>query len=312
MTLRRAGQEWEFVSEEALENFVWTNLKCLLSLNPLKRQYFVKGEICDILAVDDSGQLVVLELKNSEDRYIVQQLTRYYDSLLEEKPFKEEIDYDKPVRLVAVAPIFHKHNFIDCKYNKLALEFLQFEVLKREQLFYLRLKTTDGKQVSKLEIPYREIDAAIIGENIPTPPSMLLEWLGTYNSEQQEAILKIRKQILSFDQRIEEITESKSIKYGRGKTKLCAELCFQRKSREIVLFLWLYIPNYRKRQAVGRMQIRTSDWSDYLDFAHVPKGISKMEFGRINLYYLEEEGERVRGYLDELVDEALETWLRRL
>lgn len=311
MILRRAGQGWEFVTEEALEDFVWTNIKLLFGLTPLKRQYFVKGEICDILALD-GRQLVVLELKNSEDRYVVQQLTRYYDSLIEEKPFVEEIDYDKFVRLIAVSPIFHKHNYIDRKYNKLELEFLQFKVLKEEQNFYLKLSNNNEKQVSKLEIPYREIEPAIIGGGIATPPSMLLEWLGTYNSEQQEAVLTIRKQILSFDQRIEEMTESKSIKYGRGKTKLCAEFCFQRKLREIVLFLWLYIPNYRKRQAVGRMQIRTSDWSVYLDFAHVPKGISKMELGRIKLYYLVEEGKHVRGYLDELVDEALETWIRRL
>lgn len=311
MTLRITRQGWEFVNEDALEDFVWTNIKRLFGLSPLKRQYFIKGEICDILAVEDR-QLVVLELKNAEDRYVVQQLTRYYDRLLEEKLFEEEIDYDKPVRLIAVAPTFHKHNYIDCKYNKLNFEFLLFEVLREEQNFYLKLKDNNGKQVLQLEIPYREIDATIVGGNIPAPPSMLLEWLGTYNSEQQETILKIRKQILSFDQRIEETTDSKSIKYGRGKTKLCAELCFQRKSRELVLFLWLYIPNYRKRQAVGRMQIRTSDWSDWLDFGHVPKGISKMELGRTQLYYLMEEGERVCGYLDELVDEALETWLRRL
>lgn len=237
MTLRRAGQGWEFVSEEALEDFVWANLERLLGLTPLKRQYFVLGEICVILAVDDSRRLVVLELKNSEDRYIVRQLTRYYDNLLEEKPFKEEVNYGNSVRLVAVAPTFHKHNLIDGKYTNLYLEFLQFEVLKDGQTFYLQLKSTDKEQVSKLEIPYREIDLASIGDNIPSPPNLLLKWLGSYNSEEQEAILKIRGHILSFDQRIQEITDVKSIKYGRGKTKLCAEFCFKRKAKEIVLFL---------------------------------------------------------------------------
>lgn len=311
MTLKRAGQGWKFVTEEAPEDFVWVNLEHLLGLTPLKRQYFVKGEICDILAVDDSRRLVVLELKNSEDRYIVQQITRYYDSLLEEKPFKEEVDYSKSVRLVAVVPIFHKHNFIDCKYNILYLDFLKFEVLESEQKFYLQLKSIDGREVSKLEIPYREIDLAIVGENIPNPPQILLDWLGHAKREHQEAILNLRKQILKFDQRIHEVTDSKSIKYGKSR-KVCAEFCFKRKSKEIVLFLWLYIPNYRKRKAIGRMQINTSDWSDYLEIAHVPQGISKMEFGRDRLYYLEVEGERVRGYLDELVEEALETWQERL
>jgi len=39
-----------------------TNLK-LFNLTPLKRDYYVKGEVCDILAVDNNRQLVVLELK---------------------------------------------------------------------------------------------------------------------------------------------------------------------------------------------------------------------------------------------------------
>ena len=137
MTLRRTGQGWKFVTEEVLEDFVWANLEFLLGLTFLTRQYFVKGEICDILAVDDSKRLVVLELKNSEYRYIVQQLTRYYDNLLEEKPFQEQVDYSKPARLLAVAPIFHKHNFTNCKYNTLNLEFLKLEVLEENQKFFL-------------------------------------------------------------------------------------------------------------------------------------------------------------------------------
>jgi len=87
--LRKTGQGWKFSSEAALEDFVWATLKQLLGLAPLKRQYSVKGEVCDILAIDSNQKLVVIELKNAEDRYLVQQLTRYYDNLLEEKPFKE-------------------------------------------------------------------------------------------------------------------------------------------------------------------------------------------------------------------------------
>lgn len=77
VNLRKTGQKWEFESEAALEDFVWANLKKLLKLTPLKRQYRVNGQICDIVAVDKNKRLVVLELKNGEDRYIVQQLTRY-------------------------------------------------------------------------------------------------------------------------------------------------------------------------------------------------------------------------------------------
>lgn len=117
--LRKTGFGWQFDSETVLEDFVWTNLQQLLKLTPLKRQYRVSGQICDILAVDENKRLVVLELKNNEDRYIVQQLTRYYDALLEEKPFSTEIDYKQPVRLVAITPSFHQDNLTDRKYHKL-------------------------------------------------------------------------------------------------------------------------------------------------------------------------------------------------
>ncbi len=246
VNLKKTGQGWGFANEAALEDLVWDNLKLLFNLTPLKRQFFVRGEVCDILAADDNQQLVVLELKNTEDRYIVQQLTRYYDALLELKPFQEEVNYDKPIRLVAVAPSFHRHNDINRKYHRLVFDFLKVIVLKEFDKFYLHLQNLDTEQVIKTEILYREIDFSIFKEDLPKLPQILLNWLGSYNTEEQEKILKIREQILSFDKRIQEITETKSIKYGRGKTKPCAEFCFERKSKKIVLFLWLPIPD-RKR-----------------------------------------------------------------
>jgi RecB family endonuclease NucS len=81
VNLKQIGRGWEFASEAALGDFVWNNLKQLLGLTPLKRQYFVQGHVCDILAAHKYG------LKNTEDRYIVQQLTRCYDALLAQKPF---------------------------------------------------------------------------------------------------------------------------------------------------------------------------------------------------------------------------------
>ncbi|WP_231971858.1 endonuclease NucS domain-containing protein [Nostoc sp. NIES-3756] len=35
----------------------------MLEFIPLKRQYVVKNEVCDILALDEQKQLVILELK---------------------------------------------------------------------------------------------------------------------------------------------------------------------------------------------------------------------------------------------------------
>ncbi|HEY9815019.1 MAG TPA: endonuclease NucS domain-containing protein, partial [Candidatus Obscuribacterales bacterium] len=93
VALHKTPSGWGFISEAALEKFIWTNLKQLFGVIPLKQQYVSNGEICDILAVDDDKGLVILELKNVEDRYLIQQLTRYYANLLEEKPFSQEVDY---------------------------------------------------------------------------------------------------------------------------------------------------------------------------------------------------------------------------
>lgn len=104
VALRETSTGWEFASEAALEKFIWGSLPELFGVTPLKQQHIANGEVCDILAVDSAGGLIVLELKNVEDRYLIQQLTRYYANLLAEKPFQAEVNYSRPVRLIAIAP----------------------------------------------------------------------------------------------------------------------------------------------------------------------------------------------------------------
>lgn len=271
--LRKTGDRWEFDSELALENFVWANLERLFGLTALKRQYNCNGEICDILAVDEESRLVVIELKNSEDRYIVQQLTRYYHNLLNEKPFESQVNYSYPVCLIAITPSFHRHNLIDRIYSKLKIQFSCFEILQLEQKFYFFLKDIDTSEDFKIEIPYQVVNTFDVSEDIPAAPQALLDYLGGYSKDKQQIILNLRRTILSFDQRIKEVTTAKSIQYGRGRTKLCAELYFDKKQCELVLFLWIPLWNYRKI-TIGRHRIWT-DWTKVLYFGHVPEGLGK-------------------------------------
>lgn len=150
--LRKTGKEWNFESELALEDFVWANLSCLLGLSALKRQYAVNGEVCDILALDQNGGLVVLELKNVLDRYIVQQLTRYYDNLLDKTPLKQQVNYKLPVRLIAISPSFHNHNWIDKKYHKLNFEFSSFTIHQENNCIHFLLKNLITQSVSQAKI----------------------------------------------------------------------------------------------------------------------------------------------------------------
>lgn len=150
--LKKTDGDWQFASENNLEDFVWGKLNILFGLSPLKRQHIVYGDICDILALDGNSRLVVIELKNAEDRYIVQQLTRYYHSLLEEKPFQQQVNYQLPIRLIAVAPSFHRHNWIDREYHKLSFEFMSFTISQQQNDVYLQLTNLDIKRVSQVKI----------------------------------------------------------------------------------------------------------------------------------------------------------------
>ena len=170
--------------------------------------------------MDENKRLVVLELKNGEDRYVVQQLTRYYDALLEHKPFADRVDYDRPVRLIAIAPKFHRDNFTDRKYHGLFFQFLQFAVIQNQDKFYLHFKDIDTQETSQIDIPYREIDYRKSDDSIPPPPRLILDCLGSWAAENEDKFLKIRQQILSFDNRMQEIIEPKSIKYAIKKISL--------------------------------------------------------------------------------------------
>lgn len=275
--LRKTAEGWEFASEAALENFVWANLESLLGLTPLKRQYPVLGEICDILAVNSDKQLVVLELKNAEDRYIVQQLTRYYENILETKPFLEDLDYNKPIKLVALAPNFHRYNLVDRKYTKLDISFVSFQVVENDSRFDFCLKDVDNEGIFQIPIPYTKVEL-VSKEDLPAPPKLLLDWLGSCTGDEQEGIIKMREKILLFDKRMQEMIDTKkSISYGRGKTKTCAELCWERKLQKPVLFLRLPIPNvWREQKNLGRMRIWT-DGKTVSYVGHVPEGFGIMK-----------------------------------
>ncbi|GET42224.1 endonuclease NucS domain-containing protein [Microseira wollei] len=332
VNLRKTASGWEFDSEEALEDFVWANLLALFGLTPIKRQHIVKGQFCDILALGENNELVVLELKNAEDRDIVQQLTRYYDAWRDEKPFSEQIDYDRPIRLVAVAPSFHRDNFTDRKYCHLSVEFLYFPILTDEGRLYLQLKDVDNEKVSQVEIPYQQKDST---EDIPAPPNALDKRLANYDSSQREEILRFRRKILSFDSRMQEITMAGSIKYGNGTnktSKLCAELYLTNKG-SIIPFLWLPLKGLSSER-LGRAKLCT-DWDGHaLLEGFVDKGIrvknpynvtaaklEELSKPRGGIYYAAERKlwrtyrnrqDLVSDSMEAFVDLALEKWLGRL
>jgi hypothetical protein len=279
--LRKSDKGWMFAEERILEDFIWLHLESSLDLIPLKRQFTIKGEYCDILAKTNGNQLVVLELKNCEDRYIIYQLTRYYHGLFVEQPFKDSIDYNLPVRLIAIAPDFHKHNFIDRHYNKLEFEFIRFSIIEQADKFYLKLYLPGREEIIiKEPIPFLadsqlEIQANFIRQ-IESPPRMLINFLDKLSLAKKGEVLRLREKMLAADRRIKEIKETNGIFYGRGKTKPCCHLKFDRATKSKLInflrcYLWLQLPprlaQFNKKSDLCRIEIHCD--SDFLEIKSI-------------------------------------------
>jgi len=227
MLIEKDGQ-WQFESEATFERLLWQNLEEWLNFQPLARQLRMCGEPCDIIARSSKGKPVILELKNEEDRYVVQQLTRYYHNFLEERPDLPQLDASKAPRLVAIIPSLHRHNFIDRLYHRLTVELWTFHIRKQHDQFLLELvswETPDAKSTIKTIDLTPHIQIPTIAE--PDPQSQLdKNWksiLSKRSELDQKNLLEIRDRILSFSPKLGEVVTPSTATYGqmRSKTSLC-------------------------------------------------------------------------------------------
>lgn len=246
MSLIQSGKSWQFRTESDLEEEVWRNLPKLLNLRPLNRQFSIGSKFCDIIAAEASNRLVIVELKNVEDRYVVQQLVRYYDALSTATALPFDIDVKAAPRLIAIAPSFHTDTLTDCKYLTLPIELLRFSIesSKAAQL-RLVLSALDSQTVGTLLLP-SALQTTQLYIQVPEPPRKLLNWLSLAHPIEHAWILALRKQLLSADPRMRERGEPNSIFYEKNKSKPCCELTKIRpseyKSQGIDCYLWLHDP----------------------------------------------------------------------
>ena len=180
------------------------------------------------------------------------------------------MDYQKPIGLIAIQASFHRDNFTDRKYNHLPIQFLGYEIIADEEKLNLQLEDVETGKVIKIVITHQQRDSI---EHIASPPKALMNRLERC-STQQEGILRIRRKILSFDKRMEEIPSGISIKYGNVNSrisKLCAEFCFDTKGSPI-LFLWLGFKNSRSER-IGSARLWTDWQTNALIEGYVSSGI---------------------------------------
>jgi hypothetical protein len=233
---------WQFIHETALENFVWDHLETLFGYQPLRRQHHVDGNYCDILAIAPSCQLVIIELKNAEDRYVVQQLTRYYHKLQQAKPFSDRVGYSQPILLIVLSPQLHEDNAIDVLYHKLDFQLLKFDLQGEqfeEPIFSLIDFTTDQligtvtvKAISDSNV---EKDAV----EVPPPPRTFLTRLAKSTQINPQHCLDVREKILQLDSKIKEIKyDNSSYLYGLGKSNFLGGILFHKSSYKSSDILW--------------------------------------------------------------------------
>jgi hypothetical protein len=243
-----ANGKYRFESESVLEDFAWDNLNSLFNATPLRRQHHVNGNYCDILAVGKKDNLVIIELKNDEDRYVVQQITRYYHQLIQEKPYQDKVDYQQPIELLVVSPYFHSDNLTDRLYHKLKIDFVQFSLANIDGEIIFRANSLDREDVIESKVPRylpkpKQTEAII---EIPPVPRTLNTALAKCKNINPDLILIAREKILRFDDRIQEAKLSPGdFLYGKGKTNPCAQITikketiFDKPEHQLHFGLWL-------------------------------------------------------------------------
>ena len=239
--IKKYGDTWNFLSEADLEDFIWSNLKELLGIQPLLRQYLTGNQNrCDMLALDHNGRLFILELKKGIDDGIVSQLTRYYESITKNPLTIKEFNKEQGVSLIAISNDFHRNSLLDAQYSRLDFRFLRYSIQEKNgKLLFQLLDHLDDAKIA--EFP---IEAAREEFQELSPPSRLFSrLLQLCNKAEAEAILEARKKILLFDHRLKEVNKQGYILWSQGKTLPLAELRLD--SERDKTFLYLYLP-FRK------------------------------------------------------------------
>lgn len=239
------GDKICFQSEINLEDYMTKNFNTIFpDLILLKRQHSVKMQRCDLLCCDkNTQQPVIIELKNEEDRYIVSQLIRYRHAILTEQPFLEKINYSLPVKLIAIAPIFHEYNYIDkaaCKFEN-DLYFWQFNINYIDNIAQFQICN------NSYDIPYPilGLDDHAITETELTTDSLndfVKNFMYYLPENYRDDFLKLRLLFISQPKVKEMVSSSyRKILYGTGdglKSKKLAEIT----NTKTGLYLYLWLP----------------------------------------------------------------------
>ncbi len=236
------GERAEFETERHLEWFFWYTVLPKIGLKPLKSQYTCREGVCDILAKGHENQLVIIELKNVEDSHVIEQITAYFDALIEEKPFDEQIDYTKPIELYTVCPTYRNRTVTTIKHHKLKFTLFSYAVKSIGQGFVFILYDWLTKtEIAKIDLPIAPESLPTL--NLPDPPKAFVDLLGNCSENEKIWAIEIRDQIYQFAQslnyKIYEKPDGKWVRFERNKQNPIAEIGWENKRESLAVYLWL-------------------------------------------------------------------------
>lgn len=277
--LRQPKGKFLLKSEALLEEFIWLHLKPLLSLDPVKKQYFInKQNRSDILGVNPEGRLAILELKKGEGKGSIDQLLRYQDFFRKEShqdPNFERVDFSKKFLLIAIASHFNSSTIDYAQKMIPDCLLLTHEVKQYDNgEYFLLLKKLDNRILSKIPI---EIIEDSLFESLPS----FIQGYLLDKPEIRERILLIIQKILSYSPDLsletqynyssKEMIFAKFNKKGELLTdKTCISFMYdpaEQTDPKDKLSLYVYLPTIfsmvtKNVKRVDRIRICTDDYTN--------------------------------------------------
>lgn len=252
--LRVFGEVAEFETEQQLEQFFLDTVLPKIGLKLLASQYACAQGICDILTLGPSNQLIIIELKNVKDTHVIEQITRYFDALIAEKPFASQVDYTQPIELYTVCPDYVDSLAMTLKYHRLNFNTLAYRIRNEQQFHRFELRNwLTNKVIAHIEIP--RVQNTLTTTVLPEPPKAFLKLLEKCTDPERSQANLMRQQIYEFSQehnyRICERADGQWIRFERNKQHPIAELGWDSQRAELVIHLWLPFTTIN-----GRLNIR--------------------------------------------------------
>lgn len=280
--LRQSKGKFLFKSESLLEEFIWLHLGSLLNLTKVKKQHIInKQNRADILGVNSLGNLAILELKKGGDKGSIDQLIRYKNNLINDRPQTSEfykVDFNKDFLLIAVASYFSDSTITYAETKIPGCLLLTYQVKKTlNGEYYLILINIDNTVFSQVKI---EVFEDSLFDSMPSfIQAYLLE-----KPQIRENVLKIIQTIQSYssDIRFDSYTSysqdnvSKQIVFAKydkqgqvPKDKICAFLSYDYGLNYTTgkLSLQVYLPTveinprtYKRTKKVDGIYVETNDF----------------------------------------------------